>query len=261
MDQDGSRTGDGENPTSPEQEPSQDSGHGRPKRDSPAGGVVPVGERNIHTPIHYRSRVTSSLGAEDAKLIERYIPIRIYLADGRTAAVVERSVSRLLTALKVSVESSSEPEIGSWFRMLLGKTQEPTTGSELRETLTHGARLVQLNSPDGDGAAITISEAAAAAELIRSLNGEPSAAIQIGSILIVKCRSREGDASLVVKTLTKRQMLYIEDNTDILKTPSLLLETIRALERSDVATAPLAEFDATPREVTSTSERGDIPRN
>jgi hypothetical protein len=236
VDQNDGRRGDGDIPLTPEQLPTDD---GRPtgvRRDRPGDGIWPANERQTHDLARYYTRVCSSLREDDSTLVERYVPIRIFLQNGVNPAVVERAVARLLTVLNVSIEASGEPEIGSWFKSLLGKTQQPATGRMVDETFGTGRSALLLNSHNGDGMDVGIAQAAAAAALIASIKDEPAAAIQIGSILVLKHFDEAGQSQLVVRSLTKRQMMYIEDHPHIMKAPAELIEALNDVCGDDVPT-------------------------
>jgi hypothetical protein len=147
VDQNDGRSEDGDIPVTPEQLPTDDGHPTGGKRDRPGRDIRPIDERRSRNLGRYYTRVGASLREHDSTLVERYVPVRIFLENGSSSAVVERAVARVLTTLKVSIEASGEPEIGSWFRSLLGKTQEPTTGTALDKTFEVGRRALLLNSP------------------------------------------------------------------------------------------------------------------
>jgi hypothetical protein len=66
----------------------------------------------------------------------------------------------------------------------------------------------------------------AVAALITALADVPTAAIHIGSLLILKV-SREGVPQVVTITLSSSELAFLERNRNLLKSPNDLLQSLR----------------------------------
>jgi hypothetical protein len=62
--------------------------------------------------------------------------------------------------------------------------------------------------------------------VIKSLDGVPTASVQIGNLLIVKTTRKRGDAKVVIRTLTALELISIEKNKSILKTPAKVIDML-----------------------------------
>jgi hypothetical protein len=62
--------------------------------------------------------------------------------------------------------------------------------------------------------------------MIKSLDGVPTASVQVGSLLIVKTTQKRGDVKVVIRTLTASELISIEKNKSILKTPANVIDML-----------------------------------
>ena len=159
-------------------------------------------------------------------MLQRYVPVHIFLARGDTPASVERALARFLATMNVSIEATGKPEFGSWFRKLIAKTQEPATRVMLADSFAKGRRALELQLVQKNQADIDRNQAEAAAALLNALKGEDAAVVQIGSIVVLKFIDASGGARTVVRSLTQREMIYMEEHPELLKNPSDILQQI-----------------------------------
>jgi type I restriction enzyme, R subunit len=112
------------------------------------------------------------------------------------------------------------------------------------ERLQKAERAVELAKLGTVQADVDHKQAAAAAQLITSLQLIPNAACAVGSVLVVKITDHEG-ARVVVRTLTQKQMIAMERDDRLMRDPRGLLKYLDGLD--DVGPGP-ASLDAGPRD-------------
>jgi hypothetical protein len=166
---------------------------------------------------------------EDIKM-KRNIPVRIYLPEGiSTSAIGNALINSIFESLsEFGIEKSTElpAETGSWWKQVWGRTKEALSQEEVAqrlEKLEHAASLKLIDKPQAD---ITKSDADAASKMIKSLEHIPSACVQIGNLLIIKRTPRKGDPQLIVRTLTALELIALEKNKAILKSPNKVIDLL-----------------------------------
>jgi hypothetical protein len=180
-----------------------------------------------------------SLGIE-LKLIplHRFIPLRVFLskADSEQVANISKAIERVLTVF--GFEFSDEfPEItGSWFKKWFAKTKEVITEPELSERLEKIERAIEIKGLHKPQSEIDKNQAEAIATLIKALEVVPNATINCGSILLVKTNDEKNDFCIQARTLTQKEMVCLEKNQNILKSPHDVLEKLSKIsnEQSDI---------------------------
>lgn len=156
--------------------------------------------------------------------IHRSIPVRVYLTDANISLELGDNVlNAIFDALsEIGIERSIElpDEFGSWWKTAWGTTKEALTQDEVLERIEKLEYAAQLKIIDKPQSEITKAHAEAASKMIKSLDGVPTASVQVGSLLIVKTTQKRGDVKVVIRTLTASELISIEKNKSILKTPA-----------------------------------------
>ncbi|WP_336213591.1 hypothetical protein [Nonomuraea sp. LPB2021202275-12-8] len=149
-----------------------------------------------------------------------------YLDDANSAPAVEAALRQLGEAFGWEVTAHSEPLQGSWFRRFRLKAKNLAMSADAKEIAEELRRAAELRALHGVQAQNDGVQAQAAATLIQALDGTEQAVVLVGSVLVIKDAGR-----LAVRTLTQRQLIYLERSTDMTQ-PSRVLE---ALERYGAA--------------------------
>ena len=182
-----------------------------------------------------------SLGLDAAEVkISRFVPLRVYLSDTPPNAVenVSDAISKLLEAFEFDISDDFPPIRGSWFKKWFVKTRDIVTQPEVIERLEKIERAVELKGLGQPQAGIDKKQSEAVANLLKAVASIPNAAIQAGSILLVKITSNNGPV-VQVRTLTQRELIQFENNQGLLSSPADLLEKLSDLCRdSDRSTHP-----------------------
>ncbi|MGE5612511.1 MAG: hypothetical protein ACM359_24900 [Bacillota bacterium] len=172
-----------------------------------------------------------SLGIDTAELkISRFVPLRVYLSDTpeQTVTNVSDAINRLINAFNFEISDDFPPIIGSWFKKWFAKTVDVATTPEVAERLEKIERAIELKGLGLPQADIDKKQADAVAKLLKSIEKIPSAAIQAGSILLVKITSGQGPV-IQVRTLTSKELIHLENNQKLLSSPSDILEKLSEL--------------------------------
>lgn len=172
-----------------------------------------------------------SLGIDAAEVkISRFVPLRVYLSDtpGRAVEDVSDAISKLLEAFSFEISDDFPPIRGSWFKKWFAKTVDVATQPEVIERLEKIERAVELKGLGQPQADIDKKQSEAVARLLKAVESIPNAAIQAGSILLVKITSKSGPV-IQVRTLTQRELIHLENNQKLLSSPADLLEKLSEL--------------------------------
>lgn len=160
----------------------------------------------------------------------RNIPIRCYLSNADAkSAIGDRLIDLIFESLsELGIEKSIDlpPQSGSWWKQVWGRTKETLSQAEVAERLTkleHAAEIRLIDKPQSD---VTKTNADAASKMIKALDGVQSACVQIGNLLIVKFTPKRGDARLIIRTLTSSELIALEKNKSILKSPGKVIDML-----------------------------------
>lgn len=179
----------------------------------------------------------------------RYMPVRVYLKEGSRESLrpVTNHIERFSAELRFEIADDFPVEEGSFWKRWFVKSREALSTEEVQERLRKLERAAELQVLDKPQAAVDKDLATAASELIRAVEHEREAAIQIGSLLILKVPEGR-NSRVMVRTLSAKEMIAIERRPDSLKDPTKLLTMLNG-ERTDEATARLHNASGNPADV------------
>jgi len=168
------------------------------------------------------------LPSEEVRLT-RYVPVRAYIdktPEGAIAAI-STAVADVLVAFGFSV-ADEFPEIkGSWFKKWFAKSKDVLSQPEVKERLEKIERAVELKGIDRPQAEVDEKQASAIAKLVKALDKVPNAAVQAGSVLVVKLTTPKGPV-IQARTLTQQEMVELENNQLLLQDPAEVLGRLSA---------------------------------
>jgi hypothetical protein len=165
----------------------------------------------------------------DEVQLTRYVPIRAYIDETPLGAIgaVSSAVVDVLKAFGFTV-ADEFPEIrGSWFKKWFAKTQDVVSQPEVRDRLEKIERAVELKGIGRPQAEVDDIQASAIAKLVGALDKVPNAAIQAGSVLVVKLTTPNGPV-IQARTLTQEEMVALENNQLLLQDPAKVLGRLSA---------------------------------
>ncbi len=174
----------------------------------------------------YLAALSADVPLRDLPL-PRIVPVRVYLRDGSEGVEsVSRAVESLLRSAGFDISGDLPPETGSWYKRWFAKTKEALTAPQVVERLEKVERAAELEYISTKQAEADRNHAEAVAALIQSLQNEQEAAVQAGSILLLKFSDEHGHSRIVTRTLTQRELVAIERAPQLLKDPVGLLAAL-----------------------------------
>jgi excisionase family DNA binding protein len=150
----------------------------------------------------------------------RNIPVRIYLAIGDNPGLIDVAVLDLLDTYGFQVEHLGATMIGSWFREFLVRTKDSAPPARLQlSTLANAIELARLDRRRSE---IDLNQAEVVARLLKALDTESDALIQIGSVLIVKANNK-----IIVRNLSQTELEYFNQNPALFRDPEKALQILQ----------------------------------
>ena len=172
-----------------------------------------------------------SLGIDSAEVkISRFVPLRAYLSDTPEGTIenVSDAIGDLLKAFEFEISDDFPPIIGSWYKKWFANTKDIATQPEVIKRLEKIERAVELKGLGQPQADIDKTQSQAIASLLEAVEKIPNAAIQAGSIILVKTTLTSGP-TIKVKTLSQRELIHLENNQKLLLSPADLLENLSSI--------------------------------
>lgn len=163
-------------------------------------------------------------GFEDLRLsnpegfLHTAIPVTIYLSDASIHEKVETAVELLLTSAGLEIDSSDEPQTGSWFRSIKAKM---TDVADSREAAAVEAQITSTMMENLSG-------------VLMALKPTKDAVVRVGSLLIIKV-----DGAVTVTQLTAMQQFYLDRNPALAKAPNFILQAL-SLNGARISPEPTA---------------------
>ena len=181
--------------------------------------------------------IPRSFGIEPSEYpLSRYLPIRIYLSENPNEKIPEiiSFLGEFIDSMGFLFVDEFPSKNGSWWKSWFGKSKNAITSDELLDRLKKGERAIELAALDKAQSEVNKNNSEAAANLIGSLAEIDNAALQVGSLLIVKVTSGS-TSSIHTRQLTNREMILLERNQSLLHKPTLIIEKLEQLSCEDVA--------------------------
>lgn len=175
------------------------------------------------------------------------LPVTIYLASATGASELELAVVELLDLHGVDIVESPPPVIGSWFAKRKGRIRHWRSTEEAAEVAARLERVLTVRTLDTAQAEVDLKQAEAVAHLMKALENQDDACIQVGSLFLLKV-----DGTTIVRNLTPRELTFLSRHPSVLATPR---QVLAALEEYAEAAPPLE----TPSETAMLPQPGRTP--
>lgn len=168
--------------------------------------------------------------------LSRYLPIRIYLSEHPNEKIPEiiSFLGDFIDSMGFLFVDEFPSKKGSWWKSWFGKSKDVITSDEFVDRLKKGERAIELATLDKAQSEVNKNNSEAAANLIGSLADIDNAALQVGSLLVVKVTSGN-TSSIHTRQLTNREMILLEKNQSLLHKPTVIIEKLEQLSCDDVA--------------------------
>lgn len=183
---------------------------------------------------------TFGLDVADVPL-PRFMPVRVYLSedDRQQVRAVSSALEQLMEAFGFTFSDEFPEEKGSFWKKWFAKTTDVASQPEVAERLKKIERALEMKGLHEPQADIDKKEADAVATLAKAVENIPNAALQAGSVLLVKTNNPVHGPCIQARTLTQREMILLEKNQKLLASPHDLLEKLsEASNQSEPAALP-----------------------
>ena len=159
---------------------------------------------------------------------QRAIPIRAYLSNPTPEEIrsTENAIEIICNSIGFEIHIHFDPELASWFKRLIARSKDAITHDEVLKRLAKIERAVEVQQLEKPQAEADKARLEGAAKMLEAM-GNNNAAIQVGSVLIVKKHNPDGPGQIAVRTLTQTELAFLEQNQHYLQQPT---EILRALE-------------------------------
>ncbi|ONI90590.1 hypothetical protein ALI144C_02605 [Actinosynnema sp. ALI-1.44] len=161
------------------------------------------------------------------------MPTVTYLADGSHHKEVQAALEKLLDAFGFDVNSRGPHVLGSVFQKTQFRLRKALTSDQITERLLKIERGIELQLVGKAQADVDALQGDAVAKLLTALKDEPTALIQIGSLLLIKA-----DGVPVVRNLTQEELRYLERNPRLLEQPASILRRLAEASQPQPALPP-----------------------
>lgn len=160
--------------------------------------------------------------------LDRFIPVRVYLSDENETDIrkVSDAIDKLLAAFGFEFSDDFPAEKGSWWKKWFAKSREVATQPEVADRLEKIERALDLKGLHKPQAEVDKAQAEAIATLTAATKDIPNVAIQAGSILLVKTTDGNQSPCLQVRTLSTKELIYLENNQHLLCKPATVMESL-----------------------------------
>jgi hypothetical protein len=142
----------------------------------------------------------------------------------QTTPEVELALVELLDAFGIDITASMPPIIGSWFGVMLARFRRWLTTDQAEEVLARIERAVELRALDQPQADVDSKQAESVARLMRALEKQDTATIQVGSLFLIKV-----DGILVARNLSPTELSFLSSHPTVLGPPHQILSTLESL--------------------------------
>jgi hypothetical protein len=168
------------------------------------------------------------------------------------------SIKNILIEFEFEIANDYGPVYGSFFQKWIAKTKDPETREQIVSRLKKMERALELQGLNKPQAEIDEKQASAVAALNASLENISDAAIQIGSLLYLKV-TKDGRSMVQVKSLSARQLIALESNSELLESPATVFREISKIA-SESAESTSSVPDANQEALTERRGAKDVPR-
>ena len=156
------------------------------------------------------------------------IPVRIYISgdeipESKKFKIIQ-SLSKLLSKDGFEFTAEIEDKESSWWSNLVYGAKKQISKKQVQNRLVKTEKAIQAHFLDKPQADADKSEAEAVSSLIKALEGDVSACIHVGSLLLIKTVNSSGKASIFARSLTPFELKSIEENISILNKPDIIIE-------------------------------------
>jgi uncharacterized protein YjbI with pentapeptide repeats len=199
-----------------------------------ANGLHRRSELSTETAPPTKKPTTQSIKGEWPSASVQEFVVQVYLESQDGASEVDQGVLGVLRGMNAELGFRPPPVIDSWFRKFRATVERTVESDPFSDLTLRVERALEMKALHEPQAQIDSAEAGAAADLIRSLDRQKNALVQIGSLLLIKV-----DGNLVVRNLTQRELAFIQRNPASSANAKDILGRLQGLSAEDLRTAAI----------------------
>ena len=173
--------------------------------------------------------------------VHRVMPVRLYVSedDERAFGRLEQALNEFLHEFGYGYSDSYPIERGSIFKRLWARTARAMSGPEHEESRRKMQKALEIKTLEHPQSQINLAHAEAVSKLMAAAEPCSTVALHVGSILLIKQPGADGEPVIHVKTLSMEEMLFLEQNQNVLKNPATVLDQLASnTPASDLTSIP-----------------------
>lgn len=183
-----------------------------------------------------RASLSSEISEDDSP-VRGLVIVKVYLSDHPGEENLQKIVGSLtgfVEEMGFSFYQEFPEKTGSWFKQWFVISKEVVSSAEFQKQIDRVQRAIELKYLDKVQSEANKNNSDATAKLIASLDGIDNAAIQVGSLLLVKV-TNNGKNSISTKQLSNREMILLEKNQSLIRQPEKLIAELERMSFPDDA--------------------------
>ena len=164
-------------------------------------------------------------------LTHQLIPVNIFLDSDQPNLIYNAYQSILDFLADIGFENSIDfpAKKGSWIKKFIGKSKQILSSEEVTNRLKEVEYSVEVNTILKPQSEVEKNQSEALLNILKGLEGIPNAAIRIGSLIIIKLTNKEGELSVQTRTLSIRELHYINKHPELLENPRQILFALSSI--------------------------------
>lgn len=169
-----------------------------------------------------------SLGLnQDETRFRRIVPLRAYLDidDRGLMSETAAAITEVIDMLGFGLADDFPAVYGSWYKRWFAKSRDALSRPEVVERLEKLERAIELKYVENPQSDVDGKQAGAIAKLVKCLEKTPNAALQAGSVLVVKITTPSGPM-IQARSLSQQELTELENNQQFLQEPATILKKL-----------------------------------
>ncbi len=156
------------------------------------------------------------------------IPVDIYIDSEDPSAIFGVYDAVLDFVSSIGFEKAFEFKAikGSWFKKMLAKSKEAITSDKVTDRLKEAEYGIEVNTILKPLSEVEKNQSEALLNILKSIESIKSAAIRIGSLLVVKLTNSEGEINVQVRTLSIKELHLLNKRPELLNRPQEILTAL-----------------------------------
>jgi hypothetical protein len=171
---------------------------------------------------------------EDKKI--QFIPIEIYLDTDNSMEIFNtyEAVLKFLDSIGFKKSFEFKAKLGSWFKRMTAKSKSILSNKEVTDRFKEIEYGVEVNTILKPQSEVDKNHSEALANILKSIENYPNAAIRIGSLIVVKITPPNGEINIQVRTLSIKELHVLNKRPELLSRPSeILIALAKEIEGND----------------------------